>query len=53
MFLCPSRESLGLLNLGKVAAKYEEAWAGDEISGNDYGTITDLCVTILPLSHDD
>ena len=28
-FLCPSRESLGLPNLGKAAAKYEEAWAGN------------------------
>ena len=34
---------------GEVAAKFDEAWAGDSISGNDYITITYLCITTVPL----
>ena len=36
-----------------MAAKYEEAWAGDSRTENDYGMITYFRVTIVPLSHDD
>ena len=51
--LFPSRESLGFAYSVKVAAKYEEAWSGDQSLGNEYIMIVDLCVTTVPMAHDD
>ena len=37
----------------EAADTFEKSWKGGCRSGNDYRTITDLCVTIVSLSHDD
>ena len=51
--VCSSRESLGLNNSGEADDTFENAWEGGFISGNDYRTITDFCVTTVLLAHDD
>ena len=48
-----SGESIGLTHLGEAADTFEKAWAGGYISGNEYTTITNLCVPTLLLSQDD
>ena len=52
-FLCSIIESLVFPYSVKLAAESEEAWAGDQISVNDYGTITYFCVNVVPFVYDD